>query len=402
MDKEIFYTTGELAEIAGITYKSIRIYVEKGLLTPDKITESGYKLFSRRSVEKLQRILMFKYLDFTLEEIGQMLEYENIQESLGKQLELIELKITHLNQIKKAVEDMQSLSDEKNWDKMLDIMKLTSQREEVIKQYIKSDNLEKRINIHEYSTSDVNWHDYLLDKCDIKEGMSILDIGCGNGLLWYRERNLLPDTINIYLVDNSKAMLDSAKQIHFSEKDFYTDKNIKFHYHICDASNINKLSEINSKKFHRIMANHMLYHIDDSDRKLLLGYVNAMLTDDGKFIASTIGKNHMKEIFELAYEYDKNVKAPEWFSRGFILENGKEQLDDFFSNVTMFYHDNNLLIPDWRVIYDYLCSLPGIEKVMRKNKEASVKFLKDRVTESKPFFIRKSTGVFVAKKNFEG
>lgn len=402
MDKEIFYTTGELAEIAGITYKSIRIYVEKGLLTPDKITESGYKLFSRRSVEKMQRILMFKYLDFTLEEIGQMLEYENIQESLGKQLELIELKITHLNQIKKAVEDMQSLSDEKNWDKMLDIMKLTSQREEVIKQYIKSDNLEKRINIHEYSTSDVNWHDYLLDKCDIKEGMSILDIGCGNGLLWYRERNLLPDNINIYLVDNSKAMLDSAKQIHFSEKDFYTDKNIKFHYHICDASNINKLSEINSKKFHRIMANHMLYHIDDSDRKLLLGYVNAMLTDDGKFIASTIGKNHMKEIFELAYEYDKNVKAPEWFSRGFILENGKEQLDDFFSNVTMFYHDNNLLIPDWRVIYDYLCSLPGIEKVMRKNKEASVKFLKDRVTESKPFFIRKSTGVFVAKKNFEG
>lgn len=398
MDKEIFYTTGELAEIAGITYKSIRIYVEKGLLTPDKITESGYKLFSRRSVEKLQRILMFKYLDFTLEEIGQMLEYENIQESLGKQLELIELKITHLNQIKKAVEDMQSLSDEKNWDKMLDIMKLTSQREEVIKQYIKSDNLEKRINIHEYSTSDVNWHDYLLDKCDIKEGMSILDIGCGNGLLWYRERNLLPDNINIYLVDNSKAMLDSAKQIHFSEKDFYTDKNIKFHYHICDASNINKLSEINSKKFHRIMANHMLYHIDDSDRKLLLGYVNAMLTDDGKFIASTIGKNHMKEIFELAYEYDKNVKAPEWFSRGFILENGKEQLDVFFSNVTMFYHDNNLLIPDWRVIYDYLCSLPEIEKVMRKNKEASVKFLKDRVTESKPFFISKSTGVFVAQK----
>ena len=402
MDKEILYTTGELADIAGITYKSIRIYVEKGLLTPDKITESGYKLFSRKSVEKLQRILMFKYLDFTLEEIGQMLEDENIQESLGKQLELIELKITHLNQIKKAVEDMQSLSDEKNWDKMLDIMKLTSQREEVIKQYIKSDNLEKRINIHEYSTSDVNWHDYLLDKCDIKEGMNILDIGCGNGLLWYRERNLLPDNINIHLVDNSKAMLDSAKQIHFSEKDFYTDKNIKFYYHICDASNINELSEINSKKFHRIMANHMLYHIDDSDRKLLLGAVNAMLTDDGKFIASTIGKNHMKEIFELAYEYDKNVKAPEWFSRGFILENGKEQLDVFFSNVTMFYHDNNLLIPDWRVIYDYLCSLPGIEKVMRKNKEASVKFLKNRVTESKPFFISKSTGVFVAKKNFEG
>lgn len=398
MDKEIFYTTGELADMAGITYKSIRIYVEKGLLTPDKITKAGYKLFSRKSVEKLQRILMFKYLDFTLEEIGQMLEEENIQESLDKQRELIELKITHLNQIKIAVTDMQSLSDEKNWDKMLDIMKLTSQKEEVIKQYIKSDNLEKRINIHKYSTSDVNWYDYLIDKCDIKEGMNILDIGCGNGLLWYRERNILPDNINIYLVDNSEAMLDSAKQIHFSEKNFYANKKIKFHYHICDASNINELSEINSKKFQRIMANHMLYHIEDSDRKSLLRAVNDMLTDDGKFIASTIGKNHMKEIFELAHEYDKNVKAPEWFSRGFNLENGKEQLDEFFSSVTMFCHDNNLLIPDWRAIYDYLCSLPGIEKVMRKNKEASVKFLKNRVTESKPFFISKSTGVFVARK----
>lgn len=209
---------------------------------------------------------------------------------------------------------------------------------------------------------------------------------------------LLPNNINIYLVDNSKAMLDSAKQIHFSEKDFYANKRIKFHYHICDASNINELSDINSKKFQRIMANHMLYHIEDSDRKLLLGAVNGMLTDDGKFIASTIGKNHMKEIFELAHEYDKKVKAPEWFSRGFNLENGKEQLDEFFSSVTMFYHDNNLLIPDWRAIYDYLCSLPGIEKDMRKNKEASVKFLKDRVTESKLFFISKSTGVFVAKK----
>ena len=397
MDKEMLYTTGELADMAGITYKSIRIYVDKGLLSPDKISKAGYKLFSRKSVEKLQRILMLKYLDFSLEEIGQMIEEDNIQDSLKKQLELIELKITHLNQIKKAVEDMQSLSYGKNWDKMLDIMKLTSQREEVAKQYLKSDNLEKRINIHDYSTSNVNWYDFLLDKCGFKEGMNILDIGCGNGLFWDREKNLLPDNINIYLVDNSKAMLEAARQIHSREKDFYANKGIKFHYHTGDASKINELSDINTVKFQRIMANHMLFHIEDSARKILLGAIKGMLTDDGLFIASTVGNNHMKEIFELAHEYDKQVKSPEWFSRGFNLENGKEQLDEFFSNVTMFYHDNNLLISDWRAIYDYLCSLPGIEKVMRKNKEASVKFLKDRVTESEPFYISKSTGVFVAQ-----
>lgn len=45
-----------------ITYKGIRIYVEKGFLVLDKITEAGYKLFSRQSVERLQRLLMLKYL----------------------------------------------------------------------------------------------------------------------------------------------------------------------------------------------------------------------------------------------------------------------------------------------------------------------------------------------------
>ncbi len=201
MQNEQYYTTGELASLAGITYKSIRVYVEKGLIVPDRMTDSGYKLFSRRSVERLQRILMFKYLDFSLEEIGQLLEEEDIKQSLDRQSELIESKITHLNQIQNAVNEMKALPEDNNWEKMLEIMKLTSRKEEIINQYVKIDNLEKRINIHEYSTSDVDWYDYLMEKCDIKEGMNILDIGCGNGQLWYKEKDNLPKNINIYLID---------------------------------------------------------------------------------------------------------------------------------------------------------------------------------------------------------
>ena len=40
--------------------------------------------------------------------------------------------------------------------------------------------------------------------------MDILDIGCGNGLLWVKEKEILPENINIYLVDNSKAMINAA------------------------------------------------------------------------------------------------------------------------------------------------------------------------------------------------
>ena len=35
---------------------------------------------------------------------------------------------------------------------------------------------------------------------------------------------------------------------------------------------------------------------------------------------------------------------------------------------------------------------------MRKNKVVSVKFLKNRVTESEPFYISGTMGVFVAKR----
>lgn len=122
MQNEQYYTTGELASLAGITYKSIRVYVEKGLIVPERMTDSGYKLFSRRSVERLQRILMFKYLDFSLEEIGELLEEEDIKQSLDRQSQLIESKITHLNQIQNAVNEMKALPEDNNWEKMLEIM----------------------------------------------------------------------------------------------------------------------------------------------------------------------------------------------------------------------------------------------------------------------------------------
>ena len=74
----------------------------------------------------------------------------------------------------------------------------------------------------------MEWYDYLIDKCDIEENMNILDIGCGNGMLWYRERNSLPGNINIYLVDNSKAMLEAARKLYSGEQDFYAKKKNQF------------------------------------------------------------------------------------------------------------------------------------------------------------------------------
>ena len=54
--------------------------------------------------------------------------------------------------------------------------------------------------------------------------MDILDIGCGNGLLWVKEKEILPENINKYLVDNSKAMINAARKLILNEKDYYEKK----------------------------------------------------------------------------------------------------------------------------------------------------------------------------------
>lgn len=54
--------------------------------------------------------------------------------------------------------------------------------------------------------------------------MDILDIGCGNGLLWVKEKEILPENINICLVDNSKAMINAARKLILNEKDYYEKK----------------------------------------------------------------------------------------------------------------------------------------------------------------------------------
>ncbi len=394
-----YYTAGELAKMAGISYKSIRVYTEKGLLIPDKVNDNGYKLFSETGVERLQKIILLRYLDFSLEEISGLLDDDDIEEPFIRQSELIEAKITHLYQVKSAIDEMKFLSDENRLTKMLEIMRLMSHKEDIINQYKKTDNLDRRINIHKYSTSKTDWFDFILSKSELTEGMNILDVGCGNGTLWYRCRELLPADINIYLVDNSEAMIAVAAKLISAESTFYNSKNINFHYFVCDAAQLRSNREIEAIKYQRIFANHMLYHLDDNTRKTLYESSVAMLADGGKFIASTIGSGHMKEIFELAKLYDSTIEEPEWMCEGFNLDNGSEQLQKYFSEVNTYIHDNNLSVPEWRAVYDYLCTLPGNIRVrLEKNKKDSEAFFKNRISEEKPFFISKCTGLFTAEK----
>lgn len=71
-----YYTAGEIAGMSGVSTRTIRFYDKKGLLAPSGYTKSGYRLYSKEAFGVLQRILMLKYLGFSLEQIRNMMQNE--------------------------------------------------------------------------------------------------------------------------------------------------------------------------------------------------------------------------------------------------------------------------------------------------------------------------------------
>jgi DNA-binding transcriptional MerR regulator len=63
------YTVKEIADLAGVSPRTIRYYDEIGLLTPVKLGENGYRYYDRANLERLQQILFYRELDVPLKEI---------------------------------------------------------------------------------------------------------------------------------------------------------------------------------------------------------------------------------------------------------------------------------------------------------------------------------------------
>lgn len=67
------YTIKKLAELAGISSRTLRYYDEIGLLRPCRINSSGYRIYGQEEVDLLQQILLYRSMDMKLEDIQDIL-----------------------------------------------------------------------------------------------------------------------------------------------------------------------------------------------------------------------------------------------------------------------------------------------------------------------------------------
>ncbi len=92
----------QVSSLTGVSVRTLQYYDEIGLFTPTKVTGAGYRLYEEEALETLQQILLFKELDFTLNEIKALIKNPSFDKAavFQKQRQLIQkMKRDRLNNL---------------------------------------------------------------------------------------------------------------------------------------------------------------------------------------------------------------------------------------------------------------------------------------------------------------
>jgi MerR family transcriptional regulator, thiopeptide resistance regulator len=102
----MIYTVKQLAKASGISVRAIHFYDEVGLLKPSFIKPNGYRCYEDKELLRLQQILFYRELEFSVDDIYKILNSEDfdMEEALISQRKLLELKQTRIDELVKTID----------------------------------------------------------------------------------------------------------------------------------------------------------------------------------------------------------------------------------------------------------------------------------------------------------
>lgn len=264
--------------------------------------------------------------------------------------------------------------------------KFTDQQYLKTDQYRDSSNLDARVEIHRrFSTNSYGWMNWVFDHIlALPVNAKILELGCGPAYLWKENVSRIPSAWDITLSDLSSGMLDSAWRNLVVTGRAYNFKEI-------DAQSI----PFEDETFDVVIANHMLYHVPDKAKALT--EIKRVLKTGGRFFATTVGDNHLKEITDWFRQIHKS-EVWDSFANLFTLENGLAQLQPVFPNVTLSRYEDSLHVTELEPLVAYFRS--GVRAGELSDEEfAKLQVdLEKELKEKGRIFITKDSGLFEATK----
>ena len=382
----MYYTTGKFAKLANVTERTLRYYDKVGLLKPSFVLENGYRQYSQDDLLTLQKILLLRNLGFSIEEIYPMLHDEtSFVDSLKEQSNLVSKRISYYQNIKESLTKMIEFIEQTgmNWDRVIEILDLLSNEDQLVEQYKNSNNINIRIQLHkQYSTNPVQWFDWLRNQIDFSRVTKLLEVGCGNGELW-KNNSLNLRNREIFLSDASSGMIEDCKKRLSDDYSFmvFSCESIPF----------------KSEFFDCVLANHVLFYLKDLNKGL--EEIKRVLKSNGTFYCSTYGSNHMKEITQLVQEFDSSIvlsEAPLYESFG--KENGQKILEKYFKSVERIDYQDELVVDKAKPIVDYILSCHGNQNEKLSNKTSEFYEFISKKLDKGSIHITKEACLFKCRK----
>lgn len=115
LENKKIYSIGEIAQIVGMTTRTIRYYEEIGLLNSIKRLEGGKRIYTDDDIRRLKFINRLKVLGLSLND---MKELENVYQvsksNKAALLKLLDILDKHLKEIENRINSLNKLSLEIN------------------------------------------------------------------------------------------------------------------------------------------------------------------------------------------------------------------------------------------------------------------------------------------------
>lgn len=387
-----YYTSGEFAEKAHVSIRTIRYYDQKNLLKPAARTKSGARRYTDQDFAKLQQILLLKYLGFSLNEIREMTigagDAQFLLGSLQIQKRLAEERLEEMKNVITAIDSTsQALKSNRqvDWSQMLKLIHLTAMDQSLSMQYKNATNISARIRLHrDYSVNQEGWFPWLFSNLHLKPGMKILELGAGNGALWSQNIAKVSKNVTIVLSDISEGILADARKT--------IGDHPQFQYSVFNAQKI----PFADNTFDLVIANHMLFYCDDIPKALQ--EVRRVLKSGATFTCSTYSQKHMHEITDLVQNYNANIvlSSTKLYER-FGLDNGRQILKPYFKDISCHKYQDAIELSDSMPIISYILSCHGNQNsILLDHYQDFKQYVEKQVKDG--FHITKDAGFFSCKK----